>query len=62
MRVLSVKNDLFIEYLDDVYGEEKLFDTNPMKRAVQKLFVQDFEKKVSTNIKYYGQILIYNAS
>ena len=34
------------EYLDDIYGEEKLFGTDPMKKALQKLWVQDFEKKV----------------
>ena len=35
------------EYLDDNYGEEKLFGTDPMRRALQKLLVQDFEKKVN---------------
>ena len=47
-------NDVIItvvEYLDDVYGEEKLFGTDPMKKASQKLFVQDFEKKV--NYKHF---------
>ena len=36
--------------LDDVYGE-KLFGTDPMKKALQKLLVQDFEKKV--NFKHF---------
>jgi len=34
------------EYLDDVYDGVKLFSTDPMKKATQKLLVQDFEKKV----------------
>ena len=38
------------EYLDDSYGEEKLFGTDPMKKALQRLWVQDFEKKVSKGI------------
>lgn len=44
-----MRNDVIAtisEYLDDTYGEEKLFGTDPMKKALQKLLVQDFEKKV----------------
>ena len=37
---------MFLEYLDDVYGEEKVYGTDPMRKAAQKLLVQDFEKKV----------------
>ena len=52
MTILLYNRDVItdVEYLDDVYGEEKLFGTDPMRKAVQKLWVQDFEKKVSTYV------------
>ena len=38
----------FVDYIDEVFGEESVWPKDPFRKAHARLFVNEFEKKVSS--------------